>query len=176
VKPNGDFPISGTSSASHLALVPVVDAVATTHRPRPSVVPVGWTPRGALTRASAPVDRGDTPRPIRTLLIAARVYHLCGEDVATCTQFAQQQDKGDSTLHCVTHLALSLPVWLHVHHHTHYTVNNDENFSTGLEEQNLVSIWNKEKYAQAHTRYSPATQSAVNCWILRYKKQRLQNK
>ena len=88
MEPDGDIPVGSTRRSSQLALVFVVSTVAATHRARSSVVPVGRTPRRTLTGGGAPVDRGDTPGPVRTLHITAWVRHLCREDVATRAQFA----------------------------------------------------------------------------------------
>jgi len=88
MEPDGDIPVGSTRRSPQLALVLVVSAVAPTHRPRSSVVSVGRTTRRTLTAGGAPVDRGDTPGPVRTLHITAWVRHLCGEDVATRAQFA----------------------------------------------------------------------------------------
>jgi hypothetical protein len=52
------------------------------------MVTVGRTLLRTFAGGGASVHRGDTPGPVRTLLIAAWVRHLCGEDVATCAQFA----------------------------------------------------------------------------------------
>jgi hypothetical protein len=130
VKPDCDLPIGSTRRASQLALVLVVDSVASTHRPRASVVSIGRTARRTFTGGRESVDRGATPRPVWTLLIAAWILHLCGEDVATCAQFTKQHDKSDSKLHfespslisryviMETHLVTSLTFWLHVRHCT----------------------------------------------------------
>ena len=88
VEPDGDIPAGSTRRSSQFALVLVVSTVAPTHRPRFSVVAVDRTPRRTLTVGGASVYRGDTPGPVLTLHITAGVRHLCGEDVATCAQFA----------------------------------------------------------------------------------------
>ena len=99
VKPDCDLPIGSTRRASQLALVLVVDSVAPADRPRASVVSIRRTPRRTFTGGRESVNRGDAPRPVRTLLVTAWIPHLCGEDVATCAQFTKQHDKSDSKLH-----------------------------------------------------------------------------